>query len=348
MSKKIVHIGRIDNNFMPTFIRFVDKNFDMDQHDFHLMGGVEDKKLDESVNVSIYTRTIVCRLAYYLSSIIKIHRARKVILHGLFDNRLVMILFLMPWLLKKSSWFIWGGDLYLHNSAVRNWKWKLNEFFRHSVIRKISYLVTYIEGDYKLAKQWYGAEGQYQECLMYTSNVYKEYDVPEKQHPGVNIMVGNSADPTNNHFEVFDKLEVFKEQEIHIYVPLTYGNHAYAQEVIAEGKKRFGEKFKPLQEHMPFSEYLEFLGSIDIAIFNHNRQQAMGNAITLLGLGKKVFLRSDVSQWDFFNGIGIKVFDILSLGIDPQEAHVKKLNSIVVKNYFSEINYLKQLKGMFL
>ena len=43
---------------------------------------------------------------------------------------------------------------------------------------------------------------------------------------------------------------------------------------------------------MPFNQYLEFLGKIDIAIFNHRRQQGFGNAITLLGLGKKVYLNS--------------------------------------------------------
>jgi hypothetical protein len=130
---------------------------------------------------------------------------------------------------------------------------------------------------------------------MYPSNLYKEYQVPAKQHTGINILVGNSADPSNNHLDVLDKLEAHKNENIKIYVPLSYGN-----QVIAEEKKRFGDKFIPRTEMMPFQNYLEFMGLIDIAIFNHKRQQAIGNTITLLGLRKKVFIRSDVVQWQFF------------------------------------------------
>ena len=41
---------------------------------------------------------------------------------------------------------------------------------------------------------------------------------------------------------------------------------------------------------MPYSSYISFLGSIDIGIFNNNRQQGMGNITNLLYLGKKVYL----------------------------------------------------------
>lgn len=53
------------------------------------------------------------------------------------------------------------------------------------------------------------------------------------------------------------------------------------RKVIIKGKELFGEKFIPLTEFMTFEKYLEFLGSIDIAIFAHKRQQAMGNTITI-------------------------------------------------------------------
>lgn len=43
----------------------------------------------------------------------------------------------------------------------------------------------------------------------------------------------------------------------------------------------------PIVDFMDFNEYINFLSTIDIAIFNHKRQQGMGNIITLLGMGKK-------------------------------------------------------------
>lgn len=190
-------------------------------------------------------------------------------------------------------------------------------------------------------------KGECHECFMYTSNLYKEYDVPHKQHSGINILVGNSADPSNNHLEVFDKLEAFKDRDIKIYAPLTYGNQDYAKSIIEEAKQRFGDKFEALTEHMPFNQYIEFLGKIDIAIFNHKRQQAMGNTITLLGLGKKVFMRQDTVQYKFLSEHHIQIFKIedieckdtfyIDIYMDANRFKIKELFSInVLKNCLSE------------
>lgn len=98
---------------------------------------------------------------------------------------------------------------------------------------------------------------------------------------------------------------------------------------------------------MPFDQYLEFLGKIDIAIFNHKRQQAMGNTITLLGLGKKVFMRSDVTQWAFFKSHAIAVYDIEAFALTDDEDIQVEENKHRVKSYFSESGLLKQLIGVF-
>lgn len=107
----------------------------------------------------------------------------------------------------------------------------------------------------------------------------------------------------------------------------------------------FGSKFKPLTESMPFDDYHTFLGSIDIAIFNHKRQQAMGNTITLLGLGKTVYLRSDTTQWQFFKDKGITIRDVEQL--NTLESQNLNENISKIKTYFSQGNYLKQLESLF-
>ena len=43
------------------------------------------------------------------------------------------------------------------------------------------------------------------------------------------------------------------------------------------------------------------LASIDVALFCHDRQQALGNAYSLLFLGKEVYIRKDVSTWDYLS-----------------------------------------------
>lgn len=344
MSKKILHIGRA-GNFLSPLIDLVKETFSFDEHTFLLTSGMD--RVKPYKNVKVYQHTRGQRIKYYKSVLIKMHRADKVILHGLFDINLVFILFCAPWLLKKCYWVIWGGDLYAHQFGIKNRRWKRNEFLRSFVIKRIGHLVSYIKGDVELARKWYGAKGEYHECIMYLSNVYKELDIPASSSQVTNIQVGNSADPSNNHIEALEKLLPYKDDDICIYVPLSYGSQEHAKKVITQGEKWFGDKFIPLTNFMPFKEYLKFLGNIDIAIFNHKRQQAMGNTITLLGLGKKVYMRCDVSQWDLFQGLGVDVSDIAQLesSIFESSGQSSLENGVIIKRYFSKENLVKQLQG---
>ena len=51
---------------------------------------------------------------------------------------------------------------------------------------------------------------------------------------------------------------------------------------------------------MPKKQYYNHLKDIDIAIFNNNRQQAMGNIAALTLLGAKVYIRDDTTMWNHF------------------------------------------------
>ena len=348
MPKKILHIASCDK-FIPPFIDFIKEHFDFDEHEFLLNGGMAVKDLRLVSNINLAEGSTLANFNHYWQAIIKMNQADKVILHGLFDPKLVGLLFSMPWLLKKCYWVMWGGDLYFYQFGERNWKWNVREFFRRPVIRNMGHLVTYIEGDVDLARQWYGAEGQYHECIMYLSNVYKEYNIPKKQSSTINIQVGNSADPSNNHIEALEKIRPYKDKNICIFVPLSYGDQEHAKQVIKQGKEWFGEKFIPLIDFMPFDEYLHFLGSIDIAIFNHKRQQAMGNTITLLGLGKTVFIRSDTTQWQFFKDKKIEVYDVKNLSkVDLKNIKNNEHNIDFIKDYFSIKNLKSQLGEVFI
>lgn len=276
-------------------------------------------------------------------------KADKIILHGLSNIRIIQILFFMPWLLKKCYWVIWGGDLYACQLGEGNRKWKVRELFRRPVIKNMGHLVTYIPGDVGLARKWYDAKGEYHECLMYLSNIYKTLDIPNTQSDTINIQIGNSAGPSNNHIEILNKLLPFKDENIRIYAPLSYGDKAHAKEVVSKGKELFGDKFIALTDFMPFDQYLSFLGGIDIAIFNHKRQQAMGNTITLLGLGKTVFIRSDTTQWQLFKDKNIEVYDVKNLSkVDLKNIENNEHNIDVIKDYFSIKNLKSQLEEVFI
>ena len=344
MNNKILHVAGY-STFMPPFLNLLHTYFEHDKHALIVAPSPNKVNLPQVIRIEEYEYNIKGRIKYSLELAIEMHKAEKIIIHGLFDLKTLVILFFMPWLLKKSYWVIWGGDLYAYQLEEINWKRKIIGLVRRPVIKNMGHLVTYIKGDVELAREWYGAKGEYHECLMYLSNTYKVLDVPSIQSDTINIQIGNSADPSNNHFEILDKLLPFKDQNIKMYAPLSYGDQIHANKVIAKGKELFGDKFIALADFMPFEQYLQFLGSIDIAIFNHKRQQAMGNTITLLGLGKTVFIRSDTTQWQFFKEKNISINDIDYLDSLSVESNQHSID--IIKEYFSEDNYKYQLGRLF-
>lgn len=273
-----------------------------------------------------------------------LNKSDKIILHGLFEPKILFVLFFQPWLLKKCHWFIWGEDLYSCKYGPETVKHRVREFFKRSIIRNFGYLVTYIHEDYSLAKQWYGAKGKYLESMLYPSNVFSHRALENKAELCTNIMVGNSADPVNNHIDTFERLLQLDLTNVKIYCPLSYGCKSNAKEVAEIGSQMFGDKFFAITEFMAAEAYFSFLSEIDIVIFNHNYQQAMGNAITLLGYGKKVFMRSSVTPYSFFKNKMIQVFDINQLDLAPIADDVRHHNMMAVSNYFSYANFDVQLK----
>ena len=182
---------------------------------------------------------------------------------------------------------------------------------------------------------------------MYKSNVHKDRILPPKKGNVINILLGNSADPSNNHQEMLEKLLPYKNENMAIYCPLSYGVRDYAVQIEKLGGELFGDKFKPLLEFMPFDKYIALLGQIDIAVFAHKRQQAMGNTFTLLGLGKKVFMRSTVTPWKALQDLGIQVFDVEQLDISPLSPELAEMNYKIISTQFSEQNLVTQLKKLF-
>lgn len=332
---KILHVMMLDK-FLAPFIDFVDEHFGREGHHYVFVTSERyEYGLTPQDNIEFLPNDddIFVTLLEYMKM------SKKIILHGLWRDKVDVLLYFNKELLKKCYWIMWGGDFYFPETKSK---------IRHEIIKNMGHFITYVKGDYELAKKWYGARGEYHECFMYTSNLYKEYDIKPKEHRTINIQLGNSADPTNNHMEILQKLIKYKDENIQIFAPLSYGDVAYAKAVIAKGRELFGEKFIPLTEFMPLEKYLELLSEIDIAIFAHKRQQAMGNTIALLGLGKKVYMRSDITPWQLFKDIDVKVFDVQNIELDLIDEKTKKENQTKIKEYFSKENYLQQLKSLLL
>ena len=272
-------------------------------------------------------------------------QSEKIIIHCLASPFLLFYLYLFPHLARKSYWSIWGKDLYFYRTLSRKrFYHHIYEYFRRKVIGNISHVITFTEGDYELAKKWYGCPARLHKCFMYPSNLYKSYtDVKyDRNDDLIVILAGNSADPSNNHLEIFSLLEKFKDDNIEIVVPLPYGNKQYAQNVIKRGQNLFGSKIYFFEQLLPLPEYLDLLRRVDIGVFAHKRQQAMGNIITLLGMGKKVFMRSDITSWKTLTELNVKIFDIYNIDLKRLDMNTRLINVNAIKSTYSEENLLSQ------
>ncbi|GJL86231.1 MAG: hypothetical protein DHS20C02_20060 [Micavibrio sp.] len=341
--KKIIHVC-IFEKFLPPFVKFLSEEEHSHEHKYYFTGNFKDadKYKIQNDNVCIANRAPI-----FLRMIYDLHAADKIILHGLISMNLYLILISMPWLLKKSYWVIWGSDLY-ESHASQN---KMRAFFKgiakKFIIKRLGHFITYIKGDYDLAKKWYGAKGEYHECIMYLSNVFEDQNFPLKKNNETTLLIGNSGFPSNNHYQAFDKLSTYKDYDLKIYIPLSYGDGSYIENIKNKGSKNFGKKFIPLTEFLPLAEYKKILSEVDIGVFANKNQQAMGTIIALLGMGKKVYMRNDITPWSFFQEKGIKVFDIEHLDMKPLSENIANTNIERVKDYFSKKQLIKQLNTIF-
>lgn len=306
---KHLHLMNTDK-FIEPYIKMVNANFyPHDQYFFcflskeknHLKNKLDNMSLEKNV---LFNKKVVKSL----------YEAERIYVHSLFSMKIVLLLFLHPWLLKKCYWVIWGADLYAYRKT-KTLKYRIKEFFRAPVIRRFGNIVSLVEGDYHLAKQWYGARGKYCKGSYGSTIVKADLDAlppveRTENHPVV-IQIGNSADPANQHIEVLRQLARFKQENLQIIVPLSYGDLSYAKTVIEAGVELFGDKFRAITDYLSPEAYSQMLNEVDIAIFNNDRQQALGNISILLYLNKTVYIRSDTTMWAEFQKDDFHLHDYL-------------------------------------
>lgn len=309
MSKKyILHILLPDKFTIP-IIHFLNEEFKDYEQYFLCIERPQDKSVEQLSNLISLSSPQRKNLWTNAWMIYKHFRnASKIIMHG---NTVLYFFFLFPFALEKTFWVIYGGsDLGDKNS---NNEKTFSNYIKKKVLKRISGHITHIEGDSHLANNIFGSKARFFYSPMYLSNTINVQDFPNnKEKSGTcKILVGNSTSPTNRHQEIFKMLLAYKDQNIKIYSPLSYGKFQdYKNEIIQLGEKMFGDKFIPVTNFMTIEEYRNFLNEMDIAIFNHKRQEAMGVTTSLLAMGKTVYMYPNTTSFNSLIARGIKVFDI--------------------------------------
>ena len=311
---KYVHI--LGYGSMPTrdFYRFLCDNFDHNEHCI-ITGSVNDPNF-QTINNGI--RRIK---TYSLETIIEVQKAERIIIHGLINRKLLLFFCAQPWLLHKCNWIVWGGDIYCHNQKQDTLELKAYEMMRKFMYPKIGYVTTLVDDDYEKAVKWYKVKGKHLSTsypgVTANEEFLNEMRASKPKGDTINIQIGNSATVTNQHYEALDMLSRFKEENIHIYLPLNYGDpdyREYAQAVLNYAVDIFGkEKVTAILERVENDEYSRYLNTINVGVFNNNRQQAMGNISQLIQYGAKIYLRKDTTMWVHFEKLGCKLHEVNSI-----------------------------------
>jgi dTDP-N-acetylfucosamine:lipid II N-acetylfucosaminyltransferase len=194
-----------------------------------------------------------------------------------------------------------------------------------SAIGRINYCATTVEPEITLIRQKLNKSIQWLPFSMLDA----EEMIPDNDRERLKssdksaILVGNSSDPRNNHYEI---LQTLKEKQVknEIICPLSYGDDAYAGKLLksVEGWYQPGQ-LVAITKFIPRNEYYQLLDKVGIAIMGHNVQQAFGNIIGLLCMGAKLYLKKQNFLYPLFLSWGVAVF------------HMEQLNN---KNAFEKLD----------
>lgn len=327
-------------------------SFDKNQHHFLVFGGsidiVDSKHKHQITYIDAPLKQNFLRKSFIIFK--RLRSSSKIIYHGL---PLYFYAIIFPSVIKKVAWVIYGGtDLYYQKtgSFVRDW---LNILARKFFLKRVRMHLTHIEGDSSYANANYHSKARFFYHPVYLSNVFDHHKQLNNRmdNATLSLLVGNSTDPSNHHVEIFEWLkELLGNAPCNIYCPLSYGHYKeYKEEVKKLGYEFFGNRFIPIENFMTPTEYNKFLDGIDIAIFNHKRQEAMGVTLTLLSLGKEVYMNAKTSSFLSLIERGFQVYDNALLISNPEgfgKRDVSK-NAALIKQYYSKQVWRQQWEKLY-
>ena len=166
--------------------------------------------------------------------------------------------------------------------------------------------------------------------------------------PRKNVIVGNSGDPTNNHYEALTAISSLSlDEDGRIIIPLSYNaTDEYKTWIRQYAEQLFPGKVNTLESYLPFDEYSELVSGCRVAIYNHIRQQASDNILMQMLYGAKVYLSEASLAFDYFKGLGLSVFslesDVNSINIPISDEEIYK-NRRIISSIYGESSIIQRI-----
>tara|TARA_B100000989_G_C19532184_1_gene470706 strand:- start:3353 stop:4336 length:984 start_codon:yes stop_codon:yes gene_type:complete len=283
-------------------------------------------------------------------------RADKVILHGL-NELLTMLIILLgaPLFREKGVWFYWGAELHKFKKSTLNFRDKILLLIQTKAVRNIGYIAVGMPGEYNDIRTFFNIDSTPIWSFKYPSNVIDFTEKPEPepvefiQQTSMKIMIGHSADPSNEHMRILNQLyqRLSTKDDYSLYMPLSYGFNENLEQIKTIGYKLFGDNFIPVPKLLSLSSYRSYLSEINMAIFPQERQQGMGNITYLLANGATVYLRPEANHSVYFKKLGIIIGSSEDITLKPILETQSKSNRRIMGEVFSKKTLVKQLLDLF-
>ncbi|WP_168396193.1 TDP-N-acetylfucosamine:lipid II N-acetylfucosaminyltransferase [Acinetobacter indicus] len=235
-------------------------------------------------------------------------------------------------------------------SIFDGWKKIRKNKIKKDIIERINYFCPVLPDEYEIIK----SSRNWSKFPQYIKFNYGSLEVDylkgfmDGEIEGNNILVGNSAAPTNNHYEVFSLLSGIDFLSGKVMVPLSYGNDKYKKNIIGHGRYLFKENFEPLDVFMSINDYIKIIKSCKLVLMGHIRQQALGNIIIMIYLGAKVFLNPENPIYSYLKSQGIVVFNIYDFDQNELNGRLSDdevaLNRLILSKYWSEMENVNRVK----
>lgn len=336
---------------MDTYIRMIRKYFNKEEHKFYFIRScaIGDRELFKYGNMDEMQGANRYQKAMHLYK--ALDNADIVIWHGfIYPARIALFLCLNKRFLRKSIWIMWGLDLH-------NWK-RPKTSFRNILVNFINYncrnhmkeVIALVEQDRDSFYQQFSSKIP---ChiiqLPMSEESFALLDSYSHWKPRKNgkvfIQIAHNAYSFNRHIDVLNQLKKFKDENIRLFLPLSYGGDpgynsaSYIKDLKKELMNIFLGKAYCINKLMPLLDYTDFLWNMDIAIFNAQRQNGLGNILKLLYVGNKVFLPSDGPLYHYFKEKGIDVYDTLEIQNMDFETFISRPNKTAAQKWILETHH---------
>lgn len=231
---------------------------------------------------------------------------------------------------KKVIWRTWGHDLYRNNHKGSVLKRVAKEIRESLVARKIAQFYA-VAGD-NIIDEYNISLGMKNKQFFRLPYVYEKdslsYFCKPERDDKYRIMIGHSGDPNNNHIDIMKKLFPYLNDSITIVLVLAYtiGDSDYVESVKKFALDNIPNNVEIIDNFMPYMEYVHFLSTIDIAVFDSPNSYALGNISVLARLEKTLYLNQNGVIHHVFAQIGLPHFCKSELLVLNEEKRPKLLS----------------------